>query len=393
MRPTPGLRLAGGIVLISVVLCGCESTDDSAAPAAPPFVFRSLELRQKKADGSRDWDLNSPEARYEFSRRLVRARNPSGLLYNKNKPTFTIKAQTAVVFNDGQEVLLEGDVQLQQLTGQKVLIRGDRLRWTPGRSLLVIDQRPQADDQSNRLRASSAQLQQDSQDLTLMGVVQLEQWGQARKPGVSPNSVLRTQKAIWNLGDGALQAQGPVLGQRREKQDTLQQLQASRLSGNTKEGLIDLIEPVRVQFPKRKGLLNALTTRWNFKKETLSSESPFDGRLDRSNIEGRGFLVDLKKSTVKVSQDCRLQQPGEQLEADHCEWNWSNDAVLAKGNVVLRRKSNNQVTRSQVLRGKVGRKGTVIFSAPGDKVRSELSLDEGRSRSTKKTRQPAPVSF
>ena len=393
MRPTPGLRLAGGIVLISVVLCGCESTDDSAAPAAPPFVFRSLELRQKKADGSRDWDLNSPEARYEFGRRLVRARNPSGLLYNKNKPTFTIKAQTAVVLNDGQEVLLEGDVQLQQLTGQKVLIRGDRLRWTPGRSLLVIDQRPQADDQSNRLRASSAQLQQDSQDLTLMGVVQLEQWGQARKPGVNPNSVLRTQKAIWNLGDGALQAQGPVLGQRREKQDTLQQLQASRLSGNTQEGVIDLVEPVRVQFPQRKGLLNALTTRWNFKKETLSSERRFDGRLDRSNIERRGFLVDLKKSTLKVSQDCRLQQPGEQLEADHCEWNWSNDAVLAKGNVVLRRKSNNQVTRSQVLRGKVGRKGTVVFSAPGDKVRSELSLDEGRSRSTKKTRQPAPVSF
>lgn len=392
MSVNPARLMGGALLLLPILLSGCESNLESSVPAAPPFVFRSLELRQKQANGNRDWDLTSPEARYELNRRLVRARHPSGLLYRNNKPNFKIKAQTAVVVNDGQLVILEGDVQLQQLTGQKVLIRGDRLRWTPGQSLLVMEQRPQADDRRSRLRSTTAKLQQDTQTLTLNGVVQLEQWGGKTKRTQPPETVLRTRRAVWNLGDGQLQARGPVLGQRREQHDTLQQLQASRLTGNTREGFIDLIEPVRVQIPKRKGTLKALTTRWHFKEETLTSNHPFQGRLERSTIEGRGFVVDLKDTTVNVKGDCRLKQPGEQLDADQCRWNWSNDAVLAEGNVLLRRQANEQTTRSQKLEGKVGKKGTVVFSAPGDKVRSQLSLEEGRSKPQGK-RKPAPVSF
>lgn len=385
--------LAGVLLAVPFLLSSCDSGGDAQAPTPPPFVFRSLELRQKKANGQRDWDLTSPEARYELSRRLVRARNPEGLLYHKNKPSFEIKASTAIVVNDGQLVILEGDVQLQQLTGQKVLIRGDRLRWTPGRSRLVMEQRPQADDRRSRLRSTTAELQQDSQTLTLNGIVQLEQWPNRADRRKQAETVLRTQRAIWNLGSGQLQARGPVLGQRREQHDTLQQLKASRLTGNTRDGYIDLIEPVNVQIPKRKGSLEALTTRWNFKEETLASAAPFKGRLDQSTIQGTGFLVDLRKTTVKVNRGCRLHQPGEQLTAERCLWNWSNDEVRAEGNVLLRRSANDQTTRAQTLDGKVGKKGTVVFSAPGDKVRSQLSLEEGRSKPRGKGRKPAPVSF
>ena len=392
MTPFHGRIVAWILLTLPLLLSGCQTKPDVGAPETPPFVFRSLDLRQKKPDGQRDWDLTSPEARYNVRQRLVRARNPAGVLYRNDSPAFAIRAQSAMVFNDGELVILEGQVQLQQLQGQKVLIRGDRLRWTPGQSLLVIEQRPQADDTSNRIRSTTAQLRQDTQQLTLNGVVQLAQWTGKVDKQQGPTTVIRTGVADWNLGDGDLKARGPVLGQRREENNTLQQLQASRLTGNTQKGVIDLIAPVQVRIPQRQGVLDALTTRWNVQEETLTSTEPFRARMEQSSLSGSSFRVNLQDTTVLVTGGCRLQQPGDQLDAERCLWNWSDDAVLAEGQVVLQRQANDQITRSQKLEGKVGQKGLVVFSAPGDKVRSQLNLEEGRPGPQKK-RKPAPVSF
>ena len=388
-----GLAALMGSVLIS----GCSGGPESQTPEAPPFVFRSLELRQKKANGQRDWDLTSPEARYEFNRRLVKARRPEGILYRDNKPAFEIRAERATVMNDGELVLLEGNVELQQLQGQKVLIQGDRLRWTPPKSLLVMEQRPVALDGRSKIRALRARFDQISEDLTMEGTVQLERWSTVKKQrsGAHADTVLRAHHTVWNLGNGALNARGPVLGQRRNDQHlVLQQLHAKQLTGNTLQGFIDLIAPVKVLSPKRKGHLNAATTRWNLKDDSLVTEKTFSGQLDQAKLRGDGFRIDLTQNKVQVLSACDLQQPGESLKAHQCSWNWNTNEVSAEGDVVLKRKANEQITRSQRLEGSVGKKGTVVFSSPGGAVQSELKVkgtQPGGSTATR--RRSSPVSF
>ena len=71
-------------------LTGCMSTPDQADEVAPPFVFRSLNLNQRRDDGSRDWDLISPEVRYDLESRTVQAQSPSGLIYRDDKPYLRI---------------------------------------------------------------------------------------------------------------------------------------------------------------------------------------------------------------------------------------------------------------------------------------------------------------
>ena len=92
-------------VIFSALVLGCtSSTENRSDTVAPlPFVFRKLELEQKKSGGDVDWKLSSPEARYELSRRLVRAKQPVGVLYSKNKPSFKLRADFAVVVNDGDK--------------------------------------------------------------------------------------------------------------------------------------------------------------------------------------------------------------------------------------------------------------------------------------------------
>ncbi len=375
-------------VILSVLVLGCaSSTENRSKTAAPlPFVFRKLELEQKKSSGDIDWKLSSPEARYELTRRLVRAKRPVGFLYSKNKPSFKIKADFAVVINDGEQIMLEGDVQLQQINGQKILIKGERLRWEPELSRLIMEQQPRAFDDRSRITASLAILQQDTNSLTLSGPVQLDRWQDKLALTVKPDTAVRTGQATWNLENGSLKANGPVLGQRRDQEGVvLEQLEGRELTGNTQKGLITVKSPVIVTMPKNKGILRAKDTSWNFRKQTLSSNDPFEGFIKEIQINGERFRAELDQNTVTIPEGCRIKQPGERLRARKCRWNWETDDVLATGNVRVERDENNQITEAQSLNGSIGEKGALIFSAPGNKVRSELTIEE-----QKKDKEPTP---
>lgn len=378
-------------------MLGCDSStaDRSDTAAPPPFVFRKLELEQKKSSGDIDWKLSSPEARYEFSRRLVRAKQPVGVLYSKNKPSFRIRADFAVVINDGEQIMLEGDVQLQQVNGQKILIKGERLRWLPELSRLVMDEQPRAFDDRSRITAAVATLQQDTNDLSLSGPVQLDRWQNKLALTAKPDTAVRTSQAFWNLESGSLKADGPVLGQRRNQEGVvLEQLEGRELVGNTQKGVITVKSPVIVTMPRNKGLLRAKDTSWNFRQQTLESNDAFQGLINQTQINGEGFRAELDQSTVVIPEGCRIQQPGEQLEARQCRWNWTTDEVLATGGVRVERESNNQITEAETLTGTVGDEGTLTFSAPGKKVRSQLTIEEetgGQDRNSK--RSQAPVVF
>ena len=387
-------RLQGGLLIFLSLLAGCASEKPVSTIQSPPFVFRSLKLEQKNKQGFIDWSLNSPEARYELSRRLVRARQPVGVLYRKGKPSFRVRSDLALVVNDGEQILLEGDVRLQQLNGSRLLIQGDRLRWRPEEGLLLIEQRPRASDQDSRISASEAELQQRTNDLTLKGVVQLERWSDNADPS-KPDTTLRSGRARWNLDSGLLSADGPVLAQRRDEEGTvLEQLQGRRLEGNTLAGDLMVMAPVTVRMPRQKGVLRARDTTWNFRTQVVRTELPFEAELERTRIFGNGFMARLKETTVDINGDCRIEQPGESLDAQTCRWNWSTEDVLAEGSVELRRDDNDQLTRASKLMGKVGKQGRITFSAPGGKVQSQVRFpSDGAADRSPRSRESAPVQF
>ncbi|QNI54715.1 LptC-related/ lipopolysaccharide assembly protein [Synechococcus sp. BIOS-E4-1] len=387
-------HLRGGLLITLLLLTGCVSEKPTSTVQSPPFVFRSLKLEQKTKQGLMDWSLNSPEARYELNRRLVRARQPVGVLYRKGKPSFRVQSDLALVVNDGEQILLEGDVRLQQLNGSNLLIQGDRLRWRPQQGILLIEQRPRATDKQSRISASEAQLLQTTNDLTLKGVVRLERWSEDSDPS-KPDTTLRTGLAQWNLDSGLLNAEGPVLAQRRDQEGTvLEQLQGMSLQGNTQVGDLMVMAPVIVQMPRQKGILKAQDTTWNFRTQIVRSDQPFEAELDRTRIFGKAFQAELNDNTVLINGDCRIEQPGEALDATTCRWNWGTEEVLAEGNVLLKRDANDQLTRASKLAGQVGEKGRITFTAPGGKVESQVRFPSDQSEDeSPRPRKSAPVEF
>ena len=363
------------------LLSGCSSSRKTTVEPTPSFVFRSLDLSQRADDGNRDWDLTSPEARYDLSSRTIRARRPQGILYRDDQPQYRITADLATVLRDGELVVLEGSVQLRQLNKRGLTIGGDNLIWTPAESRMVINQRPMASDGQTQLRSRELAFQQDTELLVFSGPTQLNRVDE----GSDDSTVVRGGSGTWNLNSGLLKSPGKVEAVRRDGRT----LTASGLDGNTREGFLDLQQPVTLVLENARGTITAGQTRWLFAAKQLESEQPVQADLKRSKVEGKGFKLDERSGTVIIPSDCRLQQKTESLTAQRCSWNWRSERVVADGDVVLRRSKPEQVTRATRMEARITDDGEIRFGQPGARVQSTIKLNPSKSE---KRRRPQ-VSF
>ena len=387
-------RLAG--VGIALLIGGCVSSKPKAPPPAEPFVFKALDLEQQDSKGRPAWELRSPEARYDITRQVAQTRQPRGVIYKRGKPNITVSARSGTVLGDGQAIQLEGDVLITLLGDNPVRITGQQARWIPSRELMLIDRQPVALDRRSRISAQLATYYLDRDLIELRGQPVLEQWDGKASKAASTNkpAPLRVQTALvdWRPEQGDLKAPQQVRGLRRDKDGQLN-LTATSLKGNLREGYVDLMAPVQVRDPKRKGWLNAQQTRWLINDQLLSSDQPFQGAFNKLQGQGERFKVNLASSTVFIPEDCNLRQPGEQLTARRCQWNWPSGRFQAEGDVELRRATYQQVTRSAQLRGTIGKDGTAVFSSPGAKVNSQFTLPPQQKSGKQKSRSTPAVQF
>jgi len=375
-----GLWLLLGLGCGFVLLTGC-TTEPAPDEGAEPLVFRSLDLSQNDDEGNPAWDLSSPEARYEIGERRVLARDPRGTLYNDGKPRYRISARKGTVIDDGEKVVLSGDVRICMVGDDPFIILAPEVVWLPGEERMLIDRKPVAIDRQSRLSATSARFQVADQTLRLLGKAKLERWHEPdgdRLPigptSTNPQVRLLTGPVSWDLDSGELRAKGPVRGQRRQPDSAPQTFRASSLEGNSIEGYIDLLAPMRVEDPVEEGWMEGGQARWRFSDQQLSSPAAFRAHIGDMTILGRGYRIEEKETVVVIENGCDLKQPGEWLQANRCRWDWANNTLLAEGAVQLRREAKAQITSAQQLEGRISKNGRATFSTPGGRVRSEFTV-------------------
>ena len=78
-------------------------------------------------------------------------------------------------------------------------------------------------------------------------------------------------------------------------------------------------------------------------------------------MRGIGFVMDEGRSTLDVISACRLEQPGEQLQAQRCSWNWKSQEIIAESD-------------AQRLKGQVGDDNRIRFNPSDGRVRSQFRL-------------------
>lgn len=390
MSRTPRRTAAGLLLPFLMLPAGCQRAQETNEDPSPPFVFRSLDLRQQDRQGRPAWQLRSPEARYDLRRRVAQARDPEGVIFAKGEPLYRLSATRGTVINDGEAILLEGTIRVDRLGEQLLQIRASRARWLPRRDRLIIDRGPEAFDRQNRLSARRAIFKFDKGLLEMRGRPRLQHWARPfdprrALPAGPPETLLTVDKADWYPATGVLETRGLVRGTRRPAgraaDRPAQTLIAGSLSGNTLQQRYTLGAPVRFEDPVEENALTSGEVAMDLAAERATTNAAFQGRRGKLRASGVGLEVDGKKEQATITSGCRLEQPGENLRADRCQWNWSNQDVEADGPLELRRSSNDQVTRGTRLRGRLGNEGTIEVSAPGGRVVSRFRARPARSAS------------
>ncbi len=381
MRP-PGPTTGALLLALLLPLAGCSSSrpprrDD----VAPPFVFRSLDLRQQTPLGQPSWELSSTEARYDLRRRLAQASDLKGLIYSRGKPLYRLQADSGTVVRDGEAILLEGNLRVQRLAEPTVLITASRARWLPRRQLLLVDRHPEALDQRNRLRSERARFLLNEDRLILSGNPRMERWEQRQDPVVQRTRppapiAIEAVQVSWRPGSGELLANGPISGQRRAPgrpaSQSPQKLSADSLEGNTISQVFTLKGSVRFDDGGSGDRFNGRDVRLAAASSEASSIEPFGFRRGDVQVSGRGLKVDGRNHWLRIDTACRVERPGERLEAGRCGWNWETNAIEADGGVLLQRRAQAQTTRGQSLSGSLGEEGNLRISAPGSRVVSRF---------------------
>ena len=362
----------------SCFLYACASNPSSQIKnqSSTPFVFRSLDLKQRRPNGIRDWELTSPEARYNTAARTVRARIPKGILYFEDKPSFMISAEHATVLNDGELVVLEGSVRLKRLGAEPLLIQGDRLIWRPALSTMVINQRPTALNRNSKIISSSLTFQQESGQLLFKGPTTLLQWQNNYSSTIDPQTVITAGNSRWNLNSGIIAALGPIIA----NQMNGRRLTAASVQGNTKKNFIDLKAPVQFKLEEDDAVVDAGETRWYFERDQLSSKAPVSASLPKSDVRGVGFVIDIPSHTFTISNSCQVEQPDKNLRAQSCTWNWRDDLLTAAGNANPKESNAGQIKRAEQMEAGFNSNGSIQFSPSRNRVKTQIKFEDKNNK-------------
>ncbi len=333
------------VATLLVLLGGCQAPR-ARQEEAPPFVFRSLDLKAQDGQGRPSWTLTAPEARYDLRRRLARAEAPRGLIFRAGQPLYRLQAASGTVLNDGEAILLEGAVRLERLGSQPLLLLAQRARWLPRQQRLLIDRRPQAFDRQARLEARQAEFRFDQDLLRLQGAPRLEHWSEPfdplkKLPTAAPTIRLEVPSATWQPGNGRLLAPGPVLALEQgtsasKARPTPLRLVAEGLEGDTVRRRFLLKGEVRVEDPAQQQTFRGrdLSVAWSERQAT--TDQPFRAQRGSLQVEGARLRVEGAKQQLFVEGSCRLSRPGEQLQASRCIWNWQSEQLEASGGATSR---------------------------------------------------------
>ena len=365
----------GGVLLAALLgLAGCQPRSQPEPEASsPPFVFRSLDLRQQDAEGRPLWEISSSQARYDLRRKLAQATDLRGTIYLQGQPRYRVLASSGVVVNDGEVVQLEGTIRLEQIDDPPALITASRVRWLPSRQLMELDRRPSAYNDHFNIRGRIARFRFDQGRLELRGGPTMRGWSQPfnplrRLPTAPPELTVQAHEVVWYPRSGRLQASGPIQAVRRPMApepaasprpvaaspailpggEGTQLLSAGQLEGNTSTQTFRLLPPVR--------LLD-------------------QGR--NTTLVAPGLIVDLRQqvaSTMAGPQGCSILRPGESLQAQRCQWNWAKQSAQAEGDVVLSRRDNSQRSQAGRLDASLGPSSAVVLTAPGSRVISRFRV-------------------
>jgi LPS export ABC transporter protein LptC len=315
-----------GLTIALLGIGGCRPAPKPQSSPKPPPIEAKLELdnlsfEQVDKQGKPLWKVRAERGVYAPDGKRAKITNLSGDLYQDGKIIMHITAKAGEVEQDGEKVVLHGDVVATE-TRNKLVLSGQIVEWQPKADLLIIRDRVQANQPKFQVNATEGKYVSRKQQLDLNGKI--------TAVSTDPRLAMQTEHITWLVKDQK------VIGDRST------QMQRYRGTAITERVVTNSFSTV----------LDSHSERLRQRKiVNLQGKVRLDAVNPPIQVDGESFSWDLDRELVVADRPLTILYPKEALvfTADAGELALKASTATLAGNAVGTSKRNQAKLRSDRL--------------------------------------------
>jgi LPS export ABC transporter protein LptC len=324
------------VALVSISACrrsqgvGQLAADSSAAQQVDTnLTFNNITLEQPDEQGRTLWKVKAEQAIYSPDQKVANVRNPDGDVYQDGKPIYHIRAQQGEVEQNGNRILLHGQVVATDIKSGAVL-RGDQLVWQPKTDTLIVRGSLRGTHPKLKMSANQAKLQNKQRRMELSGqVIAITQQ--------EPQARLQSDHVIWEMDKELVTSDRPTQVQRIQGDKAIDQGESKQAEANLATKVITLKQDAQLVLSDPPLQVNSNLLLWDLVKKTLTSPQPVtllhrQQQITATADQGR---MDLEPKIGHLMGNVNAINPKNQsqLIADRLTWNMPTQQMDAEGNI------------------------------------------------------------
>ncbi|MDA0865357.1 MAG: LPS export ABC transporter periplasmic protein LptC [Cyanobacteria bacterium] len=347
MKRWYGLGL-GGFVLFVALVMGLRAIRQDPAPnyvadeeqqdaLTSGLTLRDVTLEQPDENGQLLWRVHAETVTYSPDQQTPDVTRPQGELYLDGKMIYRVTARRGQILEDGQLVILTGNIVATGIESQAVL-RGNELQWRVQDDLMVLRDRITGTHPQLRLAADEARVYEREQRMELEGEVIANTV--VEDPSTEPWLKLQADILEWRWQDEEVESQASLRVER-----FLDETITEVISGET--GLLEL-QGNRATLTNNVVVeLLALSLRitgdhalWDVDAEQIVMDRPLraDSEAQAVTLTAQQGQFDLADQIVNLTREVVVvgNRHDGRLTADRLRWNLATQTVVAEGAVNYR---------------------------------------------------------
>ncbi len=352
-----------------------EAPSDRQAKSArnfdPALTFNDVTLEQIDRDGKKRWSLVAQRVTYSKDRKVAKASNLTGKLYNDGEYAYDAKASEGVLSQNGDRIVLTGEIEVVDRKDGTVF-SADEVEWLPDDDRMIFKDNVSAVHEDGSLAAQAGELLEADRVLNLSDEVLIET--------KDPRMTLSADRGTWQMDEEMILADGNLIVERYEGEGEAATVvdRGSATKGSLDLGvkLITLEGKAQLVFSDPPVSLGSDRLLWDLPGQVLSSEVPLTiiNRENQVALLGQRGKFNIADEVLELTGGIEALASANQsrMTADNLTWFVATQTFNAVGNVVYRQTEPQFVLYGPQAEGKLEDE---TFVVTGGDVVTEITPD------------------
>lgn len=325
-------------VILTIAMLGIGSCRSPKQPQPSPTPTTTIEpkleldnlsFEQVDKQGKPLWKVRAKRGVYTPDRKRAKVTNLDGELYQDGKIIMRIAAKTGEVQQEGEKVILRGDVVTTETRNNLILI-GQEVEWLPKADLLMIRDRVQANQPKFQVNANEGKYFTRKQQMDLSGKITVL--------SSDPRLAMQTEHLLWQVKDRTVIGDRSTQIQRYQGNQITAKVTANRFSTALDRQIINLQGKVQLNAINPLIQVNGESFVWNLQREIVTADRPLTilHQQQAVTFNANAGELDLQASTATLTGNARGVATRNQakLGADRLFWQIASQQIVGTGNVV-----------------------------------------------------------